>query len=115
MSEALSRLKALNPSLDVSDLEKIVSMHKGAVSVVVYGSAARGRFVRGLSDLDVLVITQNLPSRGLTLRGSSGDVNIVYMTPEEFCQALAAGNPIAVEAAEEGHVIAGVPPASVCN
>lgn len=115
MSEGLSRLKALNPFLDVADLEKVVSMHRGAASVVVYGSAARGRFVRGLSDIDVLVVTESPPGRGLTLRGSSGDIDIVYMTPEEFCQALAGGNLIAREAAEEGQVIAGRSPASLCG
>ena len=94
--------------------EALAGLVGDVLSVVVFGSAARGRFVRGLSDVDVLVITPGEPRQRAVTRGSPvGDVNAVFMSRDEFCEALMLGNPIAVEASM-GIVLLGEDPGRLC-
>ena len=80
------------------------------VAVYLFGSAARGRFVRGLSDVDLLAVTRGPPRhRAKTSRISAGDVNVVYMSVEEVCEAYRRGNNLVKEALEEGILLAGQP------
>ncbi|QOJ78762.1 nucleotidyltransferase domain-containing protein [Infirmifilum lucidum] len=116
-SRGIYRLKELNPSLDVGELSVLLgSLSSGALSITVYGSAARGKYVRGLSDVDVLVVTAGEPPcRARTFGLSLGDVNVVYMSREEFCGALTLGNQIALEAVSAGVVVFGEDPKNLCG
>lgn len=77
----------------------------GVRAVVVFGSVARGDF-NHWSDIDVLVIAEQLPERPLdrfaVLPEPPGDVQPVVWTPTEWHQERARSNPIAVEAASDG-------------
>ncbi len=116
-SRGIYRLRELNPSLDVDELSGLLELLSSrALSVTVYGSAARGKYVRGLSDVDVLVVTAGEPPYRARVFGLSlGDVNVVYMSREEFCEALALGNQIALEAVSAGVVVFGEDPKNLCG
>jgi predicted nucleotidyltransferase len=80
-----------------------------AASVV--GSLARGDF-NLWSDIDVLVIAEDLPDRapdrGMVLgRDAPARIQPVGMTPNEFTRAVDRGNPLAREARTHGILIAG--------
>lgn len=86
----------------------------GTRAVVVFGSVARGD-VNLWSDLDVLVIADDLPERPLELYDRLGAAealaSAVLWTPHEWHRELARRNPIAVEARDEGVWLVGEPPA----
>jgi len=116
MSSGIYRLRELNKSLDVEELASFLSaLREGALSIVVFGSAARGQYVRGLSDVDILVITAREPERRALTRGLSvGDVNVIFMSREEYCHAVKAGNQVALEAREHGVVVYGAESQELC-
>ncbi len=117
MSRGIYRLGELNKSLDVGELAEFLERVKDdALTVVVFGSAARGRYVRGLSDVDVLVVTRGEPRQRALTRGLAlGDVNVIYMSREEFCDALRRGNQVALEALTHGVTVHGAEPRELCG
>lgn len=66
-------------------------------AVIVFGSAARPEdFVRGLSDIDVLVVTEGNPDRRqYSFRLWDSEVNITYMSVEEVVKMFSLGDPLA--------------------
>ena len=68
-----------------------------ACSIVVFGSAARPEdFVKGVSDVDVLVLTRDEPSRRrYSFVVSDSRVNVVVFTVDEFRKLVEHGNPLA--------------------
>lgn len=66
-------------------------------AVMVFGSATRLEdFVRGLSDIDVLVVTEGDPdSRQCSFRLWDSEVNITYMSVEEVMKIFSLGDPLA--------------------
>lgn len=81
------------------------------IAAAVYGSTARGDF-NVWSDVDVLVIAQDLPERapdrsGVLLEDAPPGVQVVGWTPEELAREHARGNPIAREIPEHGVVLLG--------
>lgn len=83
----------------------------GLVTAVVFRSVVRGDF-NTWSDVDVLVVADDLPPRpqdrlGLLLSGAPDRVQPVPWTADEFVAQLAKGNPIAREAVDAGIVLAG--------
>ncbi|MEM1637904.1 MAG: nucleotidyltransferase domain-containing protein [Pyrobaculum sp.] len=100
-------------SLTPKELEKATEIAVegvDAVAVYLFGSAARGRFVRGLSDVDIIVVTKSPPPyRAKTSRIDAGDINVVYMSAEEICEAYRRGNHLVIEALDEGILLAGTP------
>lgn len=80
-------------------------------AVVVFGSVARGDF-NLWSDLDVLVVADNLPEdrferHQLVLRSATEPVSVVAWTPGEWAERLAKADPIAIEAVGVGVIVAG--------
>ncbi|MBM3666161.1 MAG: hypothetical protein FJW90_01535 [Actinobacteria bacterium] len=80
-------------------------------AVVVAGSVARGDF-NVWSDIDVVVIAEDLPERVpdrelALIAGAPARVQPVGFTPAEFEAALAKGNPLAREAVDAGVAVAG--------
>lgn len=82
----------------------------GVRAVVVFGSVARGDF-HETSDIDVLVVADNLPDRVLdrtALIGTpTGRVQYVAWTTQELHAEQQRGNPIAVESAVSGIILEG--------
>ncbi|MBO3840860.1 MAG: nucleotidyltransferase domain-containing protein [Candidatus Brockarchaeota archaeon] len=66
-------------------------------AVIVFGSAARPEdFMRGLSDIDVLVVTEGNPDRRqYSFRLWDSEVNITYMSVEEVVKIFSLGDPLA--------------------
>ncbi len=83
----------------------------GIHGVVVFGSVARGDF-NVWSDIDVLVVADNLPERGIDrLAGLQRDVppkvQAIAWTPNELADRARKHDPIATEAVERGVVVRG--------
>lgn len=68
-----------------------------ACSIIVFGSAARPEdFVKGVSDVDVLVLTKDEPSRRhYSFMVENSEVNVVFYTVDEFRELVECGNPLA--------------------
>lgn len=86
----------------------------GLVGVVVFGSVARGDFNKW-SDIDVLVVAEDLPSSGrgrldLLMADSPIGVQPVGWTPAELDLRRRRRDPIAVEAGAVGVVVHGTLP-----
>ncbi len=74
-------------------------------SVIIAGSLAQGTFVRGMSDIDILIITDNRPSkyeRFLLTAIKDVDVQVSVYSNEEIEDALRAGNQFIVDAINKG-------------
>lgn len=92
-----------------------VASEVSLVATVVFGSYARGDF-NTWSDIDVLVISDALPSDArarldLLWRHVAGPVSPVGWTQPEYQSRRARGDPIAVEAEAVGITVAGALPA----
>lgn len=81
-------------------------------AVVVFGSFARGDFHQD-SDVDVLVIAEELPTRPLDrlalVEPRPPGVEPVLWTPEQWRRRLDRADLIAMEAAERGEWLVGSP------
>lgn len=81
-----------------------------ARAAVVYGSVARGDFNQW-SDVDLLLVCENLPERFLDRFATVGDppqpVQVIAWTPAEWRDQLARRNAIALDAVESGVWILG--------
>jgi hypothetical protein len=83
-------------------------------AVAVFGSVARGDF-NAWSDIDVLVVADDLPERwldrlGLLAERAPAGVSAMAWTSAEWAQELARHNPIAAEVLDTGVIIRGAPP-----
>ncbi|GAY26133.1 hypothetical protein ATG_13360 [Desulfurococcaceae archaeon AG1] len=75
------------------------------IAVIVAGSLARSRFVRGLSDIDILVITQHEPpkhERFLLRAVKDVDVEITVYSLDEVRLAIKQGNQFITDAIKNG-------------
>lgn len=82
--------------------------------VIVFGSVARGDF-NAWSDIDVLVLAEELPAGGRDRLALLHDpaflgVQPVGWTPDEFDARVLAGDPMAIEAHHVGVVVFGTRP-----
>lgn len=78
------------------------------IAVLVTGSLARKRFVYGMSDIDILVITEKPVRDRFLLRAvENTDVEITIMSLDEVLKGLEAGNQFLKDAVENGLVIHG--------
>ncbi len=66
-------------------------------AIVVFGSAARPEdFVIGLSDIDILVVTEGNPDRRqYFFRLWDSEVNVTYMSVDEVTKMFSSGDPLA--------------------
>lgn len=82
----------------------------GVRAVVVFGSVARGDF-HDASDVDVLVVADDLPGRALPRNAAIGlappRVEFVAWTTDDWHRERGRGNPIADEARDVGIVLRG--------
>jgi predicted nucleotidyltransferase len=73
--------------------------------VVVFGSVARGDFHES-SDVDVLVVATDLPTRPLERLAALGvppsRVELIAWTPDEWGRARRRGDPVALEVLRAG-------------
>ncbi|NPA05329.1 MAG: nucleotidyltransferase domain-containing protein [Crenarchaeota archaeon] len=90
---------------------RCVAGRLGRVTVVLYGSYARGDF-NEWSDVDVLVVAEGLPRNPLRRLDLVEEcmreallVEPVLVTPGEFESMLSKGNPLILDAVEHGVVL----------
>lgn len=99
--ELIDRVRRFAAALDPS---------LGVRAVVVFGSVARGDF-NDSSDIDVLVVADNLETKALNRFAALGapppTVQPVPWTSAEWVREIRRDNPIAIEAAEEGVWVVG--------
>ena len=90
-------------------LLELVERYK-PVSILITGSLAKSRFVRGLSDIDILVVTESsVEKHDRFLLRAVKDVNVevtVY-TLDEVVRSIERGNQFIVDAVEEGFEVYG--------
>lgn len=80
------------------------------VAILVIGSLARGEFVRGMSDIDLLILIERAPGKQerFFLRNVRGvDVEIVVYGLGEAVRSAEEGNPLILDALRNGVVIYG--------
>jgi predicted nucleotidyltransferase len=80
-------------------------------AVVLAGSVARGDF-NVWSDVDVLVVADDLPERlpdrlALLAADAPGGIQVVGLTPAELLRAAQRGNRLVLDAAAHGILLAG--------
>jgi len=88
-------------------LRKLVERYKPA-AVVIAGSLAKGRFVRGLSDVDILVVVDHPvreEERFSLAPLKDVDAEITLVSREELERAIAAGNEFYLDALRSGKVV----------
>jgi len=104
-----------NPSVEDlrDDLESLIAelIEKyNPRSIIVAGSVAKSKFVRGLSDIDLLVITNEAPSkddRFVLTAIKDVDVEVTVYSLEEVVENIKAENPFIVDAVEQGFEVYG--------
>ncbi len=95
----------------IDDLEKLVEElveRYKPVRIVLTGSLAEGRFVRGLSDIDLLIITRKLETdmdRFTLYSIRDVDVEITVVTEDELREAIEFGKDFYVKALSKGIVV----------
>ncbi len=95
----------------IDDLEKLVEElvnRYRPLRIILTGSLAGGRFVRGLSDIDLLVVVRNLETNmdRFTIYGIGDvDVEITFVTEEELREAVRSGREFYISALERGITI----------
>ncbi len=101
-------LRETNVGDVIQDLEKIIESlveEYKPISIILTGSLARGRFVRGLSDIDILVITEHsVPDdkRFLLRAVKDIDVEVTVISLEELLSTIRNGNQFYVDAVMYG-------------
>jgi len=115
------RLRALLSRPNVRDLydglrdllDKLIADLE-PLALIIAGSLARGAFVRGMSDIDMLVITGEPPDKRarFVLKNVRGvDVEITVFGLEEAISSAEMGNFFILDALKNGVVIYGrIPP-----
>lgn len=95
----------------VEDLEKLVeelvNRYKPS-KIIIAGSLAEGRFVRGLSDIDVLVVVGDVNlvgSRFELYNIKDVDVEVTIVSEEELGEAVKSGRDFYVRVLEKGIVV----------
>lgn len=95
----------------VDDLEKLVEdlieQYK-PVKVILAGSLAEGRFVRGLSDIDLLVVVKRMEAnmdRFTMYSVKDVDVEVTIVTIEELEEAIKLNKEFYVRALEKGVIL----------
>ncbi len=85
-------------------LEEIIEKYN-PLSVIITGSLAKGEFVRGLSDIDILVIVDrhvNDRERFLLKTVKDVDIEITIYSYNELIESLKRGNQFVKEAITQG-------------
>jgi len=96
----------------VKDLESIIKeiiLKYRPLSIIIAGSLAKGKFVVGLSDIDVIVITrEDLGKNRFMLRAiENTDVEITFLSIDEVFHAISTGNRFVIDAIISGKEVYG--------
>lgn len=100
----------------IQEIETIVQqlIYKYGPSIIIlFGSAARGEYDK-VSDLDFLILKQDVPSRGLDRMRELDDlidrnmaVDMLVYRPDEFEHRIKLGDPFMKRILSEGRVLYG--------
>jgi predicted nucleotidyltransferase len=96
-----------NPS--IMDLENDLKMLINEIvekikpkAIILAGSLAKGKFVRGMSDIDILIIIENVNYRTLLKAIKNVDVEITMYTYDEIINSIREGNQFIKDAINNG-------------
>jgi predicted nucleotidyltransferase len=96
-----------NPS--IMDLENDLKMLINEIvekikpkAIILAGSLAKGKFVRGMSDIDILIIIENVNYRTLLKAIKNVDVEITMYTYDEIINSIRGGNQFIKDAINNG-------------
>ncbi len=97
------RLEKIIPNDIAKKLEEVVKELVNSyrpLSIVVTGSLAKGKFVEGMSDIDLLVVLKESPGKDrFVLRAIDNvDVEITLVSLDELVEAIRRGNQFYIEA-----------------
>ncbi|GAB6946716.1 hypothetical protein JCM16161A_08460 [Vulcanisaeta sp. JCM 16161] len=108
MYEVAKRNNIKEPSQLIQAINKAIR-DLNPIAVFIIGSMARGEFVLGMSDIDLVVIVSGeSPFRAKVIGSSLGDVEVMVFTLGEFCSHHMDNN-IMLEALRIGIPIIGDP------
>ena len=106
--EVARRNNIRDPDKLLRAINKALSGLNPAAAFIV-GSLARGEFVLGMSDIDlVVVINGEPPFRAKVIGSELGDVEVITFTVSEFCEHYMDNN-LMIEALSTGVPIIGDP------
>ena len=95
-----------------SIVEQLIQKYK-PLKIILFGSAARGEYDK-LSDLDFLILKQDVPFRGLDRMRELDDlidrnmaVDMLVYRPDEFENCVKLGDPFIKAILSEGQVLYG--------
>ena len=96
----------------VKDLESIIKeiiFKYRPLSIIIAGSLAKGKFVVGLSDIDVIVITGEDPGKNRFMLKAIGntDVEITFLSVNEVFHTIRIGNQFVIDAIISGKEVYG--------
>jgi len=85
-------------------LNKMIEDYK-PISVIITGSLANSKFIRGMSDIDILIVVERSPdkyNRFLLKAVKDVNVEISIYSMDEVVQSILSGNQFIVEAIDKG-------------
>lgn len=88
-------------------IDKLIDCYK-PLRIILAGSLAKGKFVRGLSDIDLLIITSNIEAsidRFIVYNIEDVDVEVTIVTEDELREALELNRDFYVRALNKGIVL----------
>jgi predicted nucleotidyltransferase len=80
---------------------------RGAVAMLVAGSVAKGEFVRGMSDIDILVVVNGPSFRSWITAIGDVNVEVTEIGIKDILEAIRAGNNFIEKALEDGVALKG--------
>jgi hypothetical protein len=112
LKSKLSEVLEKNPSAaDLRvELERILSEVEARLKpkvIILAGSMAEGKFVRGMSDIDLFVVADEARPKSTLRVVGNVDVEITVYTPEEASNAIRRGNQFVIRAVKSEVVLIG--------
>lgn len=108
----LKRIVKNNPS--IIDLENDLKILVNEIiekfkprAIILAGSIARGKFIRGMSDIDMFLIVEKINYRTLLKAVKDVNVEITMYTYDEVLESIKRGNQFVKDAVENGILLFG--------
>jgi predicted nucleotidyltransferase len=87
-------------------LSAIISKVK-PVAIILTGSMAKGRFVRGMSDIDLLIVASESEPRFFIWAMKDVDVEATVYSLEDLLRSIENGNQFIIDAIKNGIMLVG--------
>lgn len=108
----MRRIVKNNPS--ITDLENDLKVLVNEIieklkpkAIILAGSIARGKFIRGMNDIDMFLIVEKINYRTLLKAVKDVNVEITMYTYDEALESIKRGNQFVKDAIENGILLLG--------